>query len=61
MPNGQVVYFDDDGSRSIGGVWRGCQGPGLRACTLVTHLVILEHYLTHARSTNVSIGVGIGF
>src|SRR5688572_13404502 len=27
LPNGQVMYFDEDGERSTDGAWRGCNGP----------------------------------
>ena len=39
---GSVVLFDADGEATRGGVWQGCDGPVLRACTLITHLVLLE-------------------
>lgn len=62
LPNGQVVYFDDDGERSSGGVWTGCQGPALRACTLVTHLIAIRNYANRAHSgVSVGVGIGVGF
>jgi hypothetical protein len=39
---GSVVLFDADGESSSAGRWVGCDGPVLRACTLLTHLVLLE-------------------
>jgi len=57
-PNGQVVYFDADGTRSAGGVWTGCDGPALRTCTYVTHLIALRSYVR--RESGVAVGVGIG-
>ena len=59
MPNGQVVYFDEDGEREDRGVWRGCQGPQQRTCTLVTHVLWVRNWLRRPRS-GVSVGVGIG-
>jgi hypothetical protein len=59
LPNGQVVYFDSDGDRSNGGVWRGCNGPQMRTCTLVTHIIAVQRYM-RARQSGVSVGVGIG-
>jgi hypothetical protein len=60
--NGAVTYFDSDGERSAGGVWRGCAGPALRTCTLVTHLIALENYRFGPRSgVTFGVGVGVGF
>ncbi|HEV8548480.1 MAG TPA: hypothetical protein VGQ57_05610, partial [Polyangiaceae bacterium] len=33
VPNGQVLYFSDEGERASGGVWAGCEGPPHRTCT----------------------------
>lgn len=41
-PKGAVVLFDADGDASSAGSWVGCEGPILRTCTLLTHLVLLE-------------------
>ncbi len=60
MPNGQVVYFDSDGQRSSGGVWRGCEGPVLRSCTLVTQLLAVEHYRRPRAGIGIGVGVGVG-
>lgn len=60
LPSGQVVYFDTDGERSAGGTWRGCEGPQKRACTLVTHLVAMRHYVDRP-GVRFGIGVGMGF
>lgn len=61
-PNGQVVYFDDDGTRGAGGLWTGCEGPAHRTCTLITHLTALRSYFQRAQSgVSVGVGVGIGF
>jgi hypothetical protein len=62
LPNGQVTFFDDDGDRSNGGVWRGCQGPQQRTCTLVTHLVAMRHYSDRSGpAVGFGIGIGVGF
>lgn len=62
MPDGQVIYFDDDGDRGAGGVWRGCEGPQKRTCTLVTHLIAMRHYADRSHSgVGVGVGIGIGF
>ncbi len=59
-PTGQVVYFDADGSRSDGGVWTGCDGPALRTCTYVTHLVALRSYVRREAGVGVGVGIGVG-
>lgn len=59
MPNGQVVYFDEDGERVDRGVWHGCEGPQKRTCTLITHVLWVQRWLRRSR-TGVSIGVGVG-
>jgi hypothetical protein len=64
VPDGRVVHFDPDGQRSYDGEWRGCRGPQLRTCTLVTQLVTLERVAAAARGTayvGMSFGVGVGF
>ena len=57
-PDGKVTYFDSDGERTPGGAWRGCDGPLLRTCTLVTQLVAVASY--RAPRSGVSLGVGVG-
>jgi hypothetical protein len=59
LPNGQVMHFDPDGQRSSDGAWRGCAGPVLRTCTLVTHLYTLER-ISRASGGGVVVGVGVG-
>lgn len=39
---GTVVLFDVDGEATGGGRWAGCDGPVLRTCTLLTHLLLLQ-------------------
>ncbi|MEB2312322.1 MAG: hypothetical protein OZ928_10765 [Polyangiaceae bacterium] len=60
LPDGRVVYFDDDGERTDGGVWRGCDGPQLRTCTLVTDWLRVQQALNRPRVT-VGVGIGVGF
>jgi hypothetical protein len=57
--DGHVTYFDEEGERSLGGQWSGCNGPALRTCTYVTHLVALRDYVRR-QQTGVSVGVGVG-
>ena len=54
---GEVVRYDTDGDHSQDGVWQGCAGPGFRACTLVTHLVLMREL---RRRPHVGIGIGFG-
>jgi hypothetical protein len=60
MPDGTVVYFDADGQRSSGGAWRGCDGPVLRSCTLVTQLLAIRNYRAPRMGMGVGVGVGVG-
>ena len=60
MPNGQVVRFDADGDRENAGVWHGCNGPQMRTCTLVTHILLVRSYANRPTPT-VGVGIGIGF
>lgn len=59
-PDGRVTYFDSDGDRSTGGVWRGCSGPVQRTCTLVTQLLAVQNYRGGSSGVGVGIGVGVG-
>ncbi|HEY6080620.1 MAG TPA: hypothetical protein VIW29_17520 [Polyangiaceae bacterium] len=61
MPDGQVVYFSTDGDRASGGAWKGCTGPILRTCTLVTHLLAVANYAAPSSGVSVGVGVGVGF
>ena len=60
LPNGQVVRFSTDGDRENGGVWRGCNGPQMRTCTLVTHILLVQSYASRP-TPSVGIGIGVGF
>jgi hypothetical protein len=59
MPDGSVVRFDADGQRASDGRWSGCNGPQMRVCTLVTHLLAVRDYGGRSRG-GVGIGVGVG-
>lgn len=59
-PDGRVTYYDPDGERSSGGAWRGCVGPVLRTCTLVTHLIALANYRGQRSGVSIGVGVGVG-
>lgn len=59
LPNGGVLFFDEDGERMNGGRWIGCAPPALRTCTLVTHMIAVRDYVRNAQS-GVSVGVGVG-
>jgi hypothetical protein len=59
-PDGKVTYFDTDGERTSGGVWRGCFGPVLRTCTLVTQLVAVQNYRGSRSGVGIGVGVGVG-
>lgn len=59
LPDGNVLYFDEDGERHSGGKWLGCTGPGQRTCTFITHMVAIRDYVRRAES-GVSVGVGVG-
>lgn len=59
-PDGRVTYFDPDGERSSGGTWRGCTGPVLRTCTLVTQLLAVQSYRGGHSGVGIGIGVGVG-
>jgi hypothetical protein len=58
--DGSVIHFDEQGERLSDGKWQGCDGPQLRTCTLVTHLVTLERSAAAARG-GVYVGFGVGF
>jgi hypothetical protein len=60
MPDGRVTYFDTDGERTSGGVWRGCGGPVQRTCTLITQLLAIANYRGARSGVGIGIGVGVG-
>jgi hypothetical protein len=59
-PDGRVTYYDSDGERSNGGMWRGCGGPVLRTCTLIAQLIALQSYRGPNSGVGIGIGVGVG-
>jgi hypothetical protein len=59
-PDGAVVHFTPEGERVSLGRWQGCNGPVLRTCTLVTHLLTLRRMQSRSSGVGVGIGVGIG-
>ncbi|MBN1612807.1 MAG: hypothetical protein JW940_39660 [Polyangiaceae bacterium] len=61
LPNGQVLFFDRDGDREPQGVWRGCQGPVRRTCTLVTHVLALQRESRRSSGPAIGVGLGVGF
>lgn len=58
LPNGQALAFDEEGERENAGVWQGCQGPALRTCTYVMHVIRVQQYINRPR-TGVGVGVGV--
>jgi hypothetical protein len=60
FPNGEVIHYDPDGQRSTDGAWRGCTGPVLRTCTLVSHLYTLERISRASGGGGFTFGVGVG-
>ena len=59
LPNGQVLTYDEEGEQEPDGAWEGCNGPQLRTCALVTHMLLMRKWQSQPRS-GVSVGVGIG-
>ncbi len=58
--DGRVVFFERGGeSARAGGVWRGCDGPAHRTCTLVTQIFALKNYRAPPTG-GVTFGVGVG-
>ena len=56
--------FEPNGDRTTRGVWHGCDGPGRRACTLVTQVFALRNYRLQPASGvtfGVGVGMGVGF
>ena len=54
-PDGHVVRYDGDGNEYHDGTWTGCQGPMLRTCTLVSHVIAMQEWQRRPR-----VGVGVG-
>jgi hypothetical protein len=64
QPDGRVVFFEPNGDRTTRGVWHGCDGPGRRACTLVTQIFAVRNYRMQPASGvtfGVGVGMGVGF
>ena len=64
QPDGRVLFYAANGDRSEHGRWTGCDGPGRRACTLVTQLFVMRNYRVMPNSGvtfGVGVGVGMGF
>jgi hypothetical protein len=59
-PDGRVTYFDTDGERTSGGVWRGCAGAAQRSCTLITQLLAVANYQGVRSGVGIGVGVGVG-
>ena len=61
-PDGSVIFYDDDGEQFSRGKWYGCNGPALRTCTLVTHMLTLRDFVRRSEGgVSVGVGVGVGF
>jgi hypothetical protein len=59
LPDGHVLHFESDGERTSDGLWKGCDGPQHRTCTLVSHLITL-HRVASASQNNMYVGFGVG-
>ncbi|MBN2192568.1 MAG: hypothetical protein JW751_07100 [Polyangiaceae bacterium] len=59
-PDGSVLRFAADGSRASDGAWIGCDGPALRTCTLVTHMIAMRAYRDRGTPA-IGLGFGVGF
>jgi len=61
--DGALMLFNDDGRPVFGGEWRGCKAHGVRSCTLVSHVLLLDavkRELSGAPYYPVTFGVGVG-
>lgn len=56
-PKGRMLLFDETGAPMFAGQWTGCDGPGLRTCTLVSQLLTLEK-VRRRQVSEMSVGVG---
>ncbi len=56
---GNLVLFDASGEPYHGGKWTGCDGPALRTCTLISHLLTLARVRRY-EEPSVYVGVGVG-
>lgn len=59
--DGKVALYDSDGEAHHAGTWRGCVGPVMRTCTLVTHLLALEAARRYRDSVQVGVGLGMWY
>ncbi len=62
--DGRVLFYAPNGDRTDQGKWTGCDGPGRRACTLVTQVFMMRNYRVVPNSGvtfGVGVGVGVGF
>ena len=62
--DGRVLFFEPNGDRFDRGKWTGCDGPGRRACTLVTQIFAMRNYRSMPNggvTLGVGVGVGVGF
>ncbi len=61
--DGVLMLFDGDGQPAYGGSWQGCGDGAVRACTLVSHLLLLDalkRQMADVPYNPVTIGVGVG-
>jgi hypothetical protein len=58
--DGTVLVFGADGGPVNVGVWRGCDGPAIRTCTLISHLFVLEAMRRRAYVPDYPMMVGTG-
>ncbi len=56
-PSGRVIRYDRDGGQYVDGTWTGCNGPMVKTCTLVTHMVAMREWRERPR---MRVGVGVG-
>jgi hypothetical protein len=62
--DGTVVVFGADDEPMYLGRWRGCDGPTLRSCTLVTHLIVLDELrrrLATLQQPPMMVGIGVWY
>lgn len=52
FPSGKVIRKDFEGYSFEDGYWSGCNGPMIRTCTLVTHLILLYEHIYKQQQTD---------